>query len=112
MDEVWSWVHDERKCVTSFKVAMTLGVSRTLASALLRDLPLHRDNGGGDVKYEVTTTTLVETELRDGTKQTGEQAIVDVDSLALMFHLLYSFLTLTPHNGIPVTSHQTGQDPC
>jgi hypothetical protein len=88
MDEVWSWVHDERKCVTSFKVAMTLGVSRTLASVLLRDLPLHRDNGGGDVKYEVTTTTLVETKLKDGTKQTGEHAIVDVDSLALMFHSL------------------------
>lgn len=82
MDEVWSWVHDECKCVTSFKVAMTLGISRTLASVLLRDLPLHRDNGDENKMYEVTTTTLAETELKNGTKQTGEHTIVDIDWLA------------------------------
>lgn len=71
MDEVWSWVHDERKCVTSFTVAMRLGVSRTVASLLLRDLPLHQENNN-DIMYEVTKTTWIEKECKDGTKQTGE----------------------------------------
>jgi len=71
MEEVWSWVHNERKCVTSFQVAMTLGVSRTVASFLLRDLPLHKEMPhDDDVMYEVTKTTWVEMEGKDGTKQT------------------------------------------
>jgi hypothetical protein len=75
MDEVWSWVHDEHKCVTSFLVTMTLGVSRNVASILLRDLPLHRDHES--VMYEVTIATSIEgtfsrDEKNGGTKQTGE----------------------------------------
>lgn len=59
--------------MTSFQVAMTLGVSRTVASFLLRDLPLHKEMPhDDDVMYEVTKTTWVEMEGKDGTKQTGK----------------------------------------
>lgn len=71
MEEVWSWVHDERQCVTSFSVAMRLGVSRMVASSLLRDLPLHQGTKD-DIMYEVTKAKWMEQEFKNGIKQTGK----------------------------------------
>ena len=50
MEEVWSWVHELRRCVTARQAALELGVTRGAAVALLADLPFHR---GSDHEYEV-----------------------------------------------------------
>jgi hypothetical protein len=56
LEEVWTWLHDEKRCVTTQTVSLTMGLPRTVAAALLQNVVKYKDNSD---KYEVTKCCLV-----------------------------------------------------
>lgn len=66
LEEISSWIHDERRCVTAKSIALTLGVSRMVASKLLKDAVKENE------EYDVTDCQWVEEIGDDGVKRTGE----------------------------------------
>jgi len=64
MEEVWSWIHNERRCVTTKTVSLSMGLPRSEASALLAKLPSYKT---GDYSYECTKCCMSQ---KDG--KTGE----------------------------------------
>jgi hypothetical protein len=65
VSEVFSWIHDEGRCVTTQSVAWTFGLSRTQASEVLTKCV------GEEKAYQVITMQPKETE-EDGVTQTGK----------------------------------------
>ena len=55
VDEVSSWIHDEHHCVSLGAVSRRLGISRTAAQDVLRQVPK-------DQSYEVTQCAISESE--------------------------------------------------
>lgn len=51
LEEVWSWIHNERRCVTIQTVSLAMGMARSQASLLLRKIPTHKP---GEYSYECT----------------------------------------------------------
>ena len=54
MDEVWAWIHDEQRCVTTQTVSLAMGIPRSVASSLLSDL----SRKAGDHSYECTKCNI------------------------------------------------------
>jgi len=52
LEELYSKVHDERKCVTAKALSLEMGITRTAAAALLEELPYFRI---GEKDYDSTT---------------------------------------------------------
>jgi hypothetical protein len=56
MDEVWSWIHNDKRCVTTQTVSLAMGLPRSVAASLLFDLSKKK----GDYSYECTKLSLLQ----------------------------------------------------
>ena len=63
LEEAWSWIHNERRCVTVQTVSLSMGMSRSDASALLAQLPSFKP---GDYSYECTKCVLTQKDDKTG----------------------------------------------
>lgn len=78
VEEVSSWIHDERRCVTTQTVAWTFGLSRRQASQVLTQCCIPSPSDGQDhdtqdakSSYNVVWMQADEESDSDGTRLTG-----------------------------------------
>lgn len=63
LEEVWSWIHNERRCVTVQTVSLSMGMSRSDASSLLAQIPGFQS---GDYSYECTRCVMTQKDEKTG----------------------------------------------
>ena len=67
MEELYSKIHDERKCVTTKSLSLEMGISRREAASLLEEIPYYslkqdgemKENEFDDIIYDVTRLVWV-----------------------------------------------------
>ena len=78
LEEIFSKIHDERKCVTTKSLALEMGISRKKAASLLEAIPYYKPDGEGQhqeagddgpIVYDVVR--YVWKESRDGKRGTS-----------------------------------------
>lgn len=70
MEEVWCWIHNEQRCVTTLSVGLQLGLPRSVAAELLSKIPSHKQQQEV-FEYECTFYAMVSEDEVNGATTTG-----------------------------------------
>ena len=82
LEEIFSKIHDERKCVTTKSLALEMGIPRKKAASLLEAIPYYKPDGvgeyegeGADGPFVYDVVRCVWKESKDGKRGTSSCAL-------------------------------------